>query len=129
DREPVGDLLVREPVRQQPQHLDLSRGEPRWSFTATRYAMTGSGEHGVYGVRVVLSRAQLACGGLRRDRVAMRACFPHRLIRVRGVEEAGDLRRQRAARERCERFRLSEHAFGDVAPEAEPPPLADAARP
>src|SRR4029079_13053738 len=90
--------------------------------------MSGSGEHGIDGVSVERPVAQFSAGGFRCECLTMRAGLTHRLVGVRGVEEASKLSGQRAAREWRERARLAEHAFGDVSLKAEPFPFAGAER-
>ena len=67
DHEPLGDLLVREPAREQPQDLDLARGQPGRALAAPRDAMAGGAEHRLDGLGVEPARpdvgAQLG-GGL-----------------------------------------------------------------
>ena len=46
------DLLVREPAREQPQHLDLARGQPRRALAPARNAVAGGAEHGLDGFGV-----------------------------------------------------------------------------
>ena len=45
DHELLGDLLVREPAGEQPQHLDLALGQPGGAFAAARDAVAGGAEH------------------------------------------------------------------------------------
>src|ERR1043165_4276634 len=45
DDEAVGDLLVRQPSRNQPQHFHLTRGQPSRPVTSARNRMTGGTEH------------------------------------------------------------------------------------
>ena len=42
-----GDLLVREPAGQEPQHLDLARGQPGRALAPPADAVAGGVEHGV----------------------------------------------------------------------------------
>ena len=65
--EPRGDLLVGEPAREQPQHLDLARGQPRRALAAPRDAMAGRAEHRLDGLGVEAARPDLGAqlgGGL-----------------------------------------------------------------
>jgi len=88
--------------------------------------VAGSGEHGIDGVSVERPVAQFSAGGFRCECLTLRAGLTHRLVGVRGVEEAPELSGQRAAREWRERSRLAEHAFGDVSLKAEPFPFSGA---
>ena len=60
DHEPRGDLLVREPSREQPEHLDLARRQPRRALAAPRDAVAGGAEHRLDGVGVVAPRPHSA---------------------------------------------------------------------
>ncbi len=92
DHEVLGDRLVRQPAREQPQDLDLPRGEPRRTVAAAHHAMTGGAEHRLDGLRVEAARrdicAQLGARLVRRTRRAVRPRLAHRLIGVGGAEDA-----------------------------------------
>ena len=47
DHEPLGDLLVRQAAREQPEHLDLARGQPGRALAAPRDAVAGGAEDGL----------------------------------------------------------------------------------
>ena len=68
------DLAVREPAREQPQHLDLAGGQALGALAAARDAVAGRAEHGLDRVGVEAAGAHVgaqlgrppaagACGG------------------------------------------------------------------
>ena len=152
DHEPLGDLLVREPAREQPQDLDLARGQARGAFAPARDAVPGRAEHGLDGVGVEAAglhlRAQLGrrvLGGQRRRGEGGARASPGRRRRRRGSARRARWRRRRAragspsrrARSRCctaiapsgaERLGLVQHAIGQVGMQAHALPLAGAER-
>ena len=52
DHQALGDLLVGEPAREQPEDLDLARGQSRRALAAPRDAMAGGAEHRLDGLGV-----------------------------------------------------------------------------
>ena len=105
DHEPAADLLVRQPAREQPQHLDLARGQARRALAAARHAVAGGAEHGLDRVAVEAAGpdlgAQLARRPPRPSAPAGGARLAHRLVGVGGAEDprrAGDRRAGEPAR-------------------------------
>ena len=86
-----GDLLVRQAARDQPQHLDLARGEPGRALAAARHAVAGGAEHGLD--RVAVEPAGRDLGAQLGGRVvgasarAVRPRLAHRLVGVGGAED------------------------------------------
>jgi hypothetical protein len=70
DHETLGDLLVRQPASDEPEDLDLARGESRRPLEAARDAVAGGAENRLDGTTVEPSRpdigAQLGTGPARR---------------------------------------------------------------
>ena len=152
DHEPARDLLVRVAVREQPEHVDLPRREAGRPTTAARDAMAGRSQHRLDRVGVQPSgsdlRPQLGRGRVRRQRRPVRTRLAHRLIRVGCTEDPPSGRDRRAGEpgrvagaveplaqlhddlsQRRERFRLPQHALGQVRVQPHPLPLARSERP
>ena len=86
-----GDLLVREPAREQAEHLDLARRQPGRPLAAPGYAMAGGAEHRLDRVGVEAPGADLGAqlGGrlLGRAGRPVRPRLAHRLVGVRRAED------------------------------------------
>ena len=52
DHQALGDLLVGEPAREQPEDLDFARGQSRGTLVAPRDAMAGRAENRLDGLGV-----------------------------------------------------------------------------
>ena len=96
------DLLVRQAAREQPQHLDLARGQPRRPFAAARHAVAGGAEHRLDRVGVEAAGPHLGAqlGGRRLGGRALRAVRTRLAHRLVGVGRAEDPRRARDRRAR-----------------------------
>ena len=68
-----GDLLVRQAAREQPQHLDLARGQPGGALAAARDAVAGGAEHRLDRVGVEAARRATSARSSRRRLVGAAA--------------------------------------------------------
>ena len=154
DHEPRRDLPVRQPARDEPQHLDLACGQPGRPI-ATLAARGGRRPRAPRrprrrrAGRPRTSARSSAAAVVRVARGAVRPRLAHRLVGVGGgehrapaceiappVSAARVARSRRAARgaaprsraERCQRRRLLQHPLGEVRVHPHPFPFAGAER-
>ena len=76
----IGNLAIRPALRDEPQNLDLSSGEPGRKWRPLRRPVTGGRQHGLHGLGIVASGArfpaQFACGIGGVESGATRTRFP-----------------------------------------------------
>ena len=152
DHELLGDLLVRQPAHEQPQHLDLAAREAAGPIAPALDGMARRAQHGLDRVaveqRLADARAQLGRGLLGGARIAVRPRLGHRVIGV-GRREYPPRRRERVAgqpariagaveplvvldrdrAQRGQRLRRGEHPLGQVGMQAHPFELGRGERP